>query len=101
MKRKLTFRYGLDLTARIGLLVWSSGWLVILGYMLYYGEINSGDSGGAITYYRDKDPVWFWGLACVAVAMTLLGLALTFELECTDPKPETNDERPATGEPMA
>ena len=61
------------------MLVWSSGWLVILAYMLYYGEINTEAAGGAITYHRDTNPVWFWGTAVVTLSMTVLGLALTFE----------------------
>jgi len=81
MKRKLKFRYGLGTVARIALPLWSAGWLVILVYMLYFGEISAEAKGGALTYHRDDDPFWYWGTAFVTVAMFIFGLAMTFEIE--------------------
>lgn len=76
VKAKLSFRYGLDVYARTGLIVWSCGWLVILASMLYYGEINSMQT----TYTRTESPFWYWGTAIVAAGLAIFGLILTFEI---------------------
>lgn len=92
MKRRLTFRYGLDRAARIGLILWSCGWLVILVYMLCFGEINAAARGGEITYYRDENPLWYWGTALVNLAMIIFGLAMTFEIEKVNDGAKPNDD---------
>ena len=73
---RVRFRYGLDLAARIGLPIWSLGWLIGILCVLLNGEVNS----HTVTYTRADDPVWYWTMIGVAAAMVLLGLALTFEL---------------------
>ena len=73
---KFSFRYGLDRTARAGLLMWSFVWLIGVIFVLFDGQVHSHQ----ITYTRADDPAWYWTLVCAALAMIVLGLALTFEV---------------------
>ena len=91
---RIQFRYGLDLVARCGLLLWSFGWLIGIVFVLIDEKVNSQGAGGAETYTRAEAPGTYWTLVGVAAAMCLLGLALTFELEFKDStkSPEADDD---------